>query len=244
MLRRFNLLLITAALAASHVAWGAVIGTETFSIDEAGFVPNTISGVLVHVGSGGNPDGHIQVRRDLGQPFFDLGALSTASHFTGNYAADGITGFTVDLNFHTDNFNGAFFRVRIDSSTNGWLLPLTTSFGTNTWNTYAFSFNPTWSDTDARAAGWITDQDRDALAIASPAFATVMSSVGYAEVRLANSTDTSALAGIDNFGLTGVPEPSSMVLMSLGLGVVALSRVLRRSHPREPISRRRAFWIL
>ena len=228
MFKHIKFLLIPAALAFCNVAWGAVITTETFSIDEAGFSANTISGVLVHVGSGGNPDGHIQVRRDLGEPFFDLGALSTNSRFTGNYAADGITGFTVDLNFHTDNFEAAFFRVRIDSSTNGWLFPLTNAFGTNTWNTYAFSFDPTWSDSDARNAGWVTDQDRDALAIASPAFATVMASVGYAEVRLGNSAQTSALAGIDNFGLTGVPEPSSIALTALGLGLVTLKLIRRR----------------
>jgi|RhiMetdeSRZDD1v2_1073273.scaffolds.fasta_scaffold110569_3 PEP-CTERM motif-containing protein len=211
------------------LSWGATIGTETFDTDNGVLVSNTIASVVVHSPAGGNPGGHMLTRRDLGQPFFDIGGLTTDSRFTGDYGADGITGMTVDLNFMTSNFTGAWFRVRIDAATNGWLAPLTAVFPTDTWTTYTLAFDPTWTDLEARAAGWITDFDLDPLAGASPSFATVMASVGRAEIRL-GTKDESSLAGIDNLGLTGeVPEPSTMFLMSAGLGLIGLARLRRHS---------------
>ena len=212
----------------ASLGWGATIGTETFDTDNGVMTSNTVASVVVHSGTGGNPDGHMLTRRDLGEAFFDIGGLTTDSRFTGDYGADGITGMTVDLNFMTANFTGAWFRVRIDAFTNGWLAPLTGAFPTGTWTTYTVAFDPTWTDLEARAAGWITDDDLDALAIPSPSFATVMASVGRPEIRL-GTTNESSLAGIDNFGLTGeVPEPSTMLLMSAGIGLIGLARLRRR----------------
>lgn len=210
------------------LSWGATIGTETFDTDNGVLISNTTASVVVHSPTGGNPDGHMLTRRDLGEEFFDIGGLTTDSRFTGDYGADGITGMTVDLNFMTANFTDAWFRVRMDVVTNGWRAPLAALFPTGTWGTYALSFDPTWTDLEARAAGWLTDDDVDPLAIPSPSFATVMASVGRAEIRL-GTTDESSLAGIDNFGLTGeVPEPSTMLLMSAGIGLIGLARLRRR----------------
>jgi hypothetical protein len=214
-------------LLAANLAAGASVFTETFDTDAAGFGPNTTASVVVWAGSGGNPDGHIQTRRDLDEDFFDIGALTSGAQFTGDYGADNISTMTADIHFQTDNFTGAWFRVRVDSLTNGWLFALTSDFTANVWNTYSFAFNPLWSDLEARAAGWITDQDLNPLAIASPTFASVMASVGTAEIRL-GSTDESTLAFIDNVGLGQVPEPSSVVLVALGLaGIVYRRRSLR-----------------
>lgn len=44
-----------------------------------------------------------------------------------------------------------------------------------------------------------------------------MASVGWAEIRIIGP-NTSTIVGVDNFGLTGVPEPSSAVLLGCGLG--------------------------
>ncbi len=210
------------------LGWGATIGTETFDTDNGVMTANTVASVVVHSGTGGNPDGHMLTRRDLGEAFFDIGGLTTDSRFTGDYGAAGITGMTVDLNFMTANFTDAWFRVRMDVVTNGWRHELTNSFGTNSWDTYNVAFDPTWSDVDAYANGWVKDIDIDPLANDSPSFATVMASVGRAEIRL-GTTDESSLAGIDNFGLTGeVPEPGTMLLMSAGIGLIGLAHLRRR----------------
>ena len=60
---------------------------------------------------------------------------------------------------------------------------MTALFPTDTWTTYGTAFDPTWSDLQARAAGWLTDKDIDPLTGVSPSFASVMASVGRAEIR-------------------------------------------------------------
>ena len=201
-------------------ASAAIIGTETFDNDAAGFVGNTTSSTVIWAAAGGNPDGHLVTRKQLSPPAFDIGALTTDSDFTGDYAADGITGASVDLNFMTDNVDAAWLRVRKDIFTNGWRYPLTDVFApTDTWMTYSVAFDPTWSDADATNAGWLTDQDIEPAANPSPPFADVMSSVGRAEVRIASTGST--LVGIDNFSL--VPEPSCCPIVLL-VGAILIMR--------------------
>ena len=203
------------------VSFGAVPGVETFDTDTAGFVRNTTSSVVVHVAAGGNPDGHIQTRKDLTPPVFDIGALTTDPDFTGDYAAAGIGQFSVDLNFMTGNITSAWVRFRPGVADNGWRFPLTNSFPTNVWNTYGVAFNPTWTDLQAAAAGWVTDKDVDPLADPSPPFATVMAGVFTAEVRLASEGST--LAGIDNFAIA-VPEPGMIGLLAAGIAAMLRRR--------------------
>lgn len=211
-------LFATSCLFCSVVA-GATIGVETFDVDAAGFVANTTSSVVVWTDPGGNPGGHLLTRKLLSPPVFDIGALTTRADFTGDFAADGITGAGVDLNFMTDNVDGAWLRFRKDIFTNGWRFPLTNVFApTNTWMSYSFSFDPTWSDADAIAAGWVTDNDINPIANPSPPFADVMSSVGRAEVRIASVGST--VVGIDNFRL--VPEPSSVALALIGSCLIVM----------------------
>lgn len=200
---------------------GATIGTETFDVDAAGFVGNTTSSVVIWTDPGGNPDGHLLTRKSLSPPVFDIGALTTGSDFTGDYAADGISGAGVDLSYMTDNVDGAWLRFRKDVFTNGWLYPLTNVFTpTDTWMSYDVNFDPTWSDVDAVAAGWVTDNDIDPAANVSPPFADVMGSVGRAEVRL--SSQGSTIVGIDNFRL--VPEPGSALLGLIACSMMMLFR--------------------
>ncbi len=222
---RTNQFPVWAALVAASVlpcsAWAAVAGVETYDTDTAGFVPNTLSSTVVHIGAGGNPGGFIETRKDLSPPVFDVGAMTTGANFTGDYAAAGIAGASVDLNFMTSNIDGAWLRFRPSIVENGWRFPLTNAFPTNTWTTYSVDFDPTWTDLQAKAAGWVTDKDVDPATDPSGAFAALMSGVFSAEVRLASVGST--LAGIDNFTLR-VPEPASMVFALLGGGALIARR--------------------
>jgi hypothetical protein len=227
MIRKLSLRVASglAIFFASVSLQAAVASLETFDNGTNGFEPNTTSSTVIHQAAGGNPDGHLLIRKDLSPPAFDVGALTaTRAEFLGDYAAAGITGAAVDLNFQTTGIQAAWLRFRKDASSNGWRFPLTNAFPQNVWNTYGVSFNPTWSDIDAKAAGWLTDADVDPVALPSLPFAEVMASVGTAEVRIAS--DVSTLVGMDNF-MISVPEPSALALSSLG-GLALLAGRRRR----------------
>lgn len=211
-------------LAVAAGAQAAQPTLETFDADKAGFEANTTSSTVVFDATGGNPGGHLLVRKDLSPPVFDVGALTARADFTGDYAAAGIRQISVDLNFLTDTISDAWVRVRSNSTSNGWLFPLTDTFPLNDWNSYSVNFDPTWTDAQASAAGWLTDKDVEPIALASPPFADVMKSVGTLEIRLAGPAQ-STLVGIDNVGIA-VPEPSCGLL--LGLGLLATGAKLRR----------------
>ncbi len=177
----------------------------------AGWTRNTVDSTVVYAASGGNPNGHIQTRGPSPGDF-DIGALTEIPDFTGDYAAAGITGASVDLNFMTGQFDGAWLRFRyLDASQNGWLYPLTAVFP-NSWQTYSVAFDPTWTDLEARNAGWLTDDDIFPGADPSASFADTMANVFSTEVRI--SGDINLLAGIDNF--TVIPEPATLLLLAVG----------------------------
>lgn len=206
-------------LLAGGVCSAAMVGVETFETGLSGFQQGSTSTVVAHSATGGNPDGQMLLRRDLQNPGEMGGRTTTNAIFIGDYAAAGIGGMTVDLNFGTDNVTGAFFRLRSGISDNGWRAPLTNQFTpTNTWSTYTLFFDPTWTDAEAQLAGWTQE------AGPSPSFATLMASVGWAEIRI-TGLETSTIVGVDNFGLTsGVPEPSTALLLGCGLGALVAWR--------------------
>jgi hypothetical protein len=205
-------------VATASLMTSAVSIVETFDLDTAGFGPNTTSSVVVHIADGGNPGGYILTRKDLTPPVFDIGAFTGNPQFTGDYAATGINFFSVDLNFFTDNIEGAWVRFRPGPAANGWRFPLTETFPTDVWNTYDVMFDPAWGDLDAYAAGWLTDHDIDPLAIPSPSFASVMSSVDSLEVRIASTGAT--LVGIDNVRIASVPDSSNLLAEGAGIAML------------------------
>ena len=187
----------------------------------AGWTGNTTVSTVVHLVAGGNTDGYIETR-GTGSGSFDVGALTDIADFTGDYAAAGITGASVDLNFKIGPFDAAWIRFRyLDATQNGWLYPLTDTFTPDVWQTYFVNFDPTWSDLEARSAGWLTDDDVIPSADPSVAFALTMANVYTAEVRISGEGDM--LAGIDNFAV--VPEPATIVFLGLGLFALRRKRV-------------------
>ena len=205
---------ILSGIALAHSAWAAVVPTvATFSADEDDFIGSTIATVQIYSGGGGNPGGHVEIRKDFGPGIDIIGTQNSVwPEFLGDYAAAGVTGGGFDLNVFETPFDSAQLRMRRNVGENGWYFefgPIVPNGGL--WASYDVAFDPTWSDALALGNGWQQEAG-------SPSFADLMSSVGWLEVRLFNLG--SAVAGVDNVRL--VPEPSALVLVLAGL--VALSR--------------------
>ncbi|HNQ22139.1 MAG TPA: PEP-CTERM sorting domain-containing protein [Phycisphaerae bacterium] len=199
----------------ASVALAAVPGTvATFDVDEEAFIGSTTSTVQVHQLAGGNPDGHVLVRKDL-EFGFDIGTENSSSPaFLGDYAAAGITGGGFDLNVFNTTFDEVHLRFRRHVAENGWYY----NFGqvvpnANMWESYDAAFDPTWNDVTALANGW----SQEAF---SPSFADLMTSVGWIEARLINND--SAIAGVDNVRI--VPEPGTLALLGIGLALAVRRR--------------------
>jgi len=198
--------------------WAAVPGTvATFDAGEDGFIGSTIATVQVHLANGGNPNGFVQIRKDL-ETGFDIGTQnSNWPEFLGDYAAAGINGGGFDLNVFNIAFNQVHFRFRRNVAENGWYY----DFGPvapngNAWVPLDVAFDPTWSDLTAAANGWSQETG-------SPSFAALMGSVGWIEARLIN--EGSALAGIDNVRI--VPEPGTLALLLAGTAILGRRRLAR-----------------
>ena len=123
----------------------------TFNTGPEGFVGSTTSTTLVHSPSSGNPGGHIQIRKSLSPPVFDIGAADTSTPaFLGDYAAGGITGAGFDLNVFNTTLTAAFVRFRPDIFTNGWSYDFgAVNPNSNLWSSFLVNFDPTWSDATA-----------------------------------------------------------------------------------------------
>ena len=185
-----------------------------------GWTVNTTASNVAVLNSGGNPGGYlISWGTDLVIGTLDIGAQTTKTVFTGDFSAKGVIGVSVDIKFTSGSFDGAWVRFRYqDSGQNGWLYPLTSTYQTN-WKTFSVDLNPGWTDTQARAAGWLMDSDVFGVS-PSVSFQLTMSDVYNAEVRISGIGDVNV--GIDNFSL--IPAPGALLLGGIGVGFVGWLR--------------------
>lgn len=199
--------------------------------------------------TGGNPNGFLEQDDVAGgkpewataSPRYQPGFNDTYkidSDFTGNFAAVGVTGFSIDVNvLHPGNWaTDRAPTIRIDrwDDVNQTILVEATFTGADLpddtppagWNTYAFNI-PATSTTIP--AGW--DVERGDGATATDAdWVTLMqrvdlTSFGFWKPGFFYSSLGSWSEGIDNVTITTTPEPATLGL--LGLGLVGLVR--RRS---------------
>lgn len=188
-----------------------------------GWEANTISSVVVFDGGVGNPAGSIATRFDGTVADFDIGFTSGSIAETSGSFAGSQWKVSFDLQPNVGKFDNVWLRYRYQDFTfNGWRHAMTGPFDQyGTWTTYSVTFDPSWSDAQAMANGWV----QEAGPVVS--FAQTMGNAYRTEVRLGlDINTTSALAHMDNFIQTPVPEPETWALM-LG-GLLAVSALARR----------------
>jgi hypothetical protein len=217
----FNL--ITAMTVAIAATFGAGEARAAFAYNEDwsagntnGWFGNTTSSIVLRDGTEGNPAGSLVTRRDLTPPVFAIGAATDLAAVTGDFT--GATSWTVafDVQYDTGAFSDTWLRFRYQDATfNGWHYDVTDAFPAG-WQSYSVTFNPFWSDATALANGW-TQEDF------SVSWQTLWTDVYTTEVRLSLADENSAVAHIDNFALSPVPEPSALALLAPGLVLLGLA---------------------
>jgi N-acetylneuraminic acid mutarotase len=165
--------------------------------DLAGWTPNTAFSSVAQVSEGGNPGGYLLASGSLS------GATERdSSRLTGNYAAGGKNVISFELAIRSGTLNQASFRVRFrDSRFNGWHFPVSMAQAGTSWRSFAIHFDPTWTDADAVAAGWVAEEG-------GASFRETMAEVFNPEIRLSGSADLTV--GIDNFARFARNPPSPL----------------------------------
>jgi hypothetical protein len=174
---------------------------------------------------------------------FDANVFTSQSAVGGSYGGNEWT-VTADVQLERGTFDDVMLRFRYQDPTfNGWSNQLTSEFGRTGWFSVSETFNPLWTDAEARAHGWRPDDE--VLGGSAPmSWATTMSNVYTAEIRFSGQgtghvlfpQDRFLVAGVDNFRLSAVqqaapvPEPETYALMLAGLGLLGM--VARRRKQR------------
>lgn len=191
------LILLTVAAPAARAAGNYYEGWDVPD-DLAGWVANTVDASVVVVNAGGNPGGYIRSSRNMGGTF-PIGVTTELAQTSGDYAGAGVFEVSFDVMFEQGTFTAAAFRARYQTSTNnGWYFPFTADFTPGVWRSYVITFDPTWSDAQAMAAGWISDGGPET-------FSQTFGDVYHAEVRI-SGTGEPLVAGVDNFRIRACPE--------------------------------------
>lgn len=204
---KFKLAAAAAVITALLQSTYAQLVVSTFDSGSDGW---TFTTGVTHQSSGGNPAGYL-LFIDSGPA--DGGQLFAPSSYLGDWSAlDGIGVFAFDFR----NFTGPSDFTAVGSvvvSGPGGLMrspgaPNTT--GTSNWQTIATPIN------------------ESAWTIVSGTWADIIANVTQVRINMPVSSSATEITGVDNVRL--VPEPSSTLLIILGVGTFILVRRKHASH--------------
>jgi hypothetical protein len=200
-MQRIHLLLSLIIVMAPAVASSDSVVEDWNDGDAGGWQPATIRTAIEVVASGGVDDSGYLRSWEIDGGFNIVGALQNFPPYVGDYGAYGYRHVRVALRFISDNFTAVDFRARyLDSGHNGWYVPLTDDFSTGVWHICAVEFDPTWSDGEAIAAGWVQE-------VNTGSFQETMANVYSAAIRAYGNGELEL--GMDDFSLSDVPVPTA-----------------------------------
>ncbi len=185
------------------ISWGNVLQAAVATSDNwddgdlHGWKGNTAWTEVSVVDTGGNPDGYLlSVSKLGGNPSNVIGAATEEDRYTGNFTSAKINKVAFDLSLMSGQIGWIRLRVRYhDFTYNGWHYGLPVKkMPIGRWVHYEVSFDPSWSDAQAMAAGW--EQENN-----SASFQDTMSDIYTLEIRMYSPNVDNASLGIDNFAI-------------------------------------------
>lgn len=184
---------------------------------------------------GGNPGGYLQTSTANTQNESDTGAraLGNIAELTGDYTGMDWT-VNFDILLEAGTIDAAMFRLRGNPPGQGWVVDLGALPQLGGWTTYTIRFSGAWTEAEARANGWSPDNEHPVLHPTAPmsnTWAQTVSNVQALSIRFSGDNALTT-TGLDNFTLVGdpvasVPEPSTAMLLGLGLSLFAARRHTR-----------------
>ena len=232
-------LFVVACLAVFLIPAGtalAVSSTYTQNWDDSSAGTAGWVGVIANTAAswgdtGGNPDGFLRTTLQNAGGVRDVGprALRAIPDLIGDYSQAAWT-MNFDIMLEEGSLNAAVVRLRGQPSLGGgWVADLGTlpSVGSG-WMAASVSFDGGWSEAQARANGWMPDNEHPDLAPNaqdSMSWAETLVNVRAVSIRLSGNAPV-LTSGIDNFALSSrplvpTPEPSAAILIGLGLCALA-----------------------
>jgi hypothetical protein len=123
--------------------------------DAACWLGFTIRTDVVVESEGGHDGGWL---RSIAEPgHFNAGIATSKPEVRGDWRTAEVTTLQLDVRLVAGTVTGGGFRLREGGDVNGWVFPVSGDVISETGSTINAPLDPTWTDEEAAAAGWISE---------------------------------------------------------------------------------------
>jgi hypothetical protein len=207
-------LFVIGAIVASHAQ--AQLNIETF--ETANGWTSAGDGVFAHEGTGGNPGGYLSLSFSTGVPPLPVTGVivADANASDGAFAGDiaalvGGDGLSVSFSLRT-TLTPTAMTFSFTGAINSWNYTILDTLSLSTWQNISIPLD------DITLANWSSPDGN----LGYNAFEIDLENVSEMRLSILMPTTGASELGIDNFQI--IPEPSTLMLVLAGLGLLRLSR--------------------